>query len=139
MPRSLQLYEVAVEIDEVGGRVPAVDPREGGGGGAPARDQRGDVEVGVAEAADGVVHQHHGVGELVAAAAGGGGRAPRGRPPPPRGRGGGGGGGGPAARSAPSAAAPSPAAVGPVSAASAIASQAPSRFSTKSNQSPPTS
>ena len=44
-----------------------------------------------------------------------------------------------AARSAPRAEALRPAAVGPVPAASAIASHAPSRFSTKSNQSPPTS
>jgi hypothetical protein len=44
-----------------------------------------------------------------------------------------------AARSEPSAVAPRPAAVGPESTAPAIASQAPSRFSTKSNQSPPTS
>ena len=67
---TLELGEVAFEVGEVGGRVAAVDPRQCLGRGASARDERADVEVGVAELLDGVVHRRQRLFEPVAAAAG---------------------------------------------------------------------
>ena len=68
----------AVGVDEAGVGVAAVDPGEGARGGAPAGDERRDVEVSVAESADRLVHRFERFGEVVAAAAGGAERAENG-------------------------------------------------------------
>ena len=100
-------------VDQIGVRMAAVHPGEDAGRRPPAGDHRADVQIVPLMPADGLVHGQE-----------------RASIPWPLRR---------DARSAPRAAAPNPAAVGPLPAASPIASHEPSRFSTKSNQSPPTS
>ena len=82
---ALQRAQRAFDVDDVGVRVAAVDPGERLGGGVPAGDQGGDVELAVAEPADDLVHRAHGLDERVVAAAGGSQCAERHRPKAGRG------------------------------------------------------
>jgi hypothetical protein len=70
-----QLGEVALPVDEMGGWVAAVDPRQRGGGGVPAGDEGRDVEAGVVELPYGVVREQERLGQVGAVAPGGAQRA----------------------------------------------------------------
>ena len=65
--RAFELDQVAVDVDDVCGRVTAVDPAQRRGGGVPAGKKRGDTEAGVAQLADRLVHPGERALEVLAA------------------------------------------------------------------------
>jgi hypothetical protein len=71
MVGAVEFDEVLIGVYEAGTWMPPVGPGQGAGGGVPAGDDGGAVEVGIAEVVDGFVDHSQGLGEIVAAAAGG--------------------------------------------------------------------